>query len=173
MSVVNNKISDSTDSNEQITQLVSSFLKEGNTFKHLKNISEDTMNAIYSVAYNLYTNAKYSEAQNIFQFLCLFDHFEKKYWMGLAASRQMLKQYEPAITAYGLAAVLDLEDPKPSLHAADCYLSMGNYHAAEQALTASMHWSKDKPEYASLHERAEGVLNLLRKTHHEEPKNHK
>jgi type III secretion system low calcium response chaperone LcrH/SycD len=148
----------------ELESLVDNFIRGGNTLKSLKGVDDTTMNAIYSVAYNLYNSGKYEEAHKVFQFLCFFDHFQKKYWMGLGACRQMLKLYQEAVAAYSFAALLDINDPKPPLHAADCFLAMGNREAAESALHASIKWSGNNEEYKSLKERAEGILGILKKS---------
>ena len=94
---------------DKLQEEVFEFFSQGGTFKDLKNISGDAMEAIYSVAYSLYQSAKYKESLKIFQFLCFYDHFNKKYFMGLGACQQMLKNYDSALEIFTFVTVLDSE----------------------------------------------------------------
>ena len=48
----------------------------------------------------------------------------------------MKKQYQGAITAYAYASFLDIHDPKPQYHAAECYLALSDRPNALSALAA-------------------------------------
>ena len=146
---------------KQLRAMAERFLVSGGTFKDLKGLTEENMEAIYSVAHNLYQNGKFDEAQKVFQFLCFFDHFQKRHWMGLAACRQMIRNYQGAVEAYSFATMLDVNDPKPPFLAADSHLGMGNYKAAASALHAAIEFSGGKPEYKSIRERAQARLELI------------
>lgn len=142
--------------------LVDKVLNESYTFREIQGISDESMDAIYSIAYNLYQNSKYEDAHKVFQFLCFYDHYEKKYWMGLAACRQMLKKYQEAVDAYGFAAMLDTDDPKVPLYAADCLLASGNKEHAQFALESVVEFSGDNKAHKNLKERAEAILGLIK-----------
>ncbi|MBQ9368646.1 MAG: SycD/LcrH family type III secretion system chaperone, partial [Victivallales bacterium] len=92
--------------------------------------------AVYSLGYSFYTTGRYADAEKVFRFLVLFDHLEKKYWTGLGAVYQVQKRYGEAITAYGYASFLDLENPKPQYLAAECFAAMGDKDNALSALAA-------------------------------------
>lgn len=146
---------------EQAMDLAERFVEEGQTFQTLAGISDETMEAVYALAFNQYNNGKYEDADKLFSFLTTFDPTMKKFWMGLAATRQMRKDYENAINCYSMAAVLDIEDPLPPLRAADCHLILGNRTQAINALTEAVRWSADQEKYAEVNERAKTLLNLL------------
>ncbi len=119
------------------------------------------MEVVYAAAYNYFQSGKYAEAEPIFAFLCFNDLFEKKFWLGLGACRQMLGQYDEAVQAYGMAAVLDVEDPDVHLHAADCLLAKGDLEGADSALSAASHWAGDNPTFAATRSRAETILDIM------------
>lgn len=139
------------------------FLETGGVFKDAHGISDTEMETVYAVGYNLYNAGKYQEAEDIFRFLCFFDHMEPKYWMGLGAVWQMMGRYEKAVDAYSYATLLDIDDPRPALHAADCYLMLNNKEAAESALSATLEFSGDDPAKKPYRERAEALLEMIRK----------
>lgn len=146
---------------KQVEEMLTDFFGKGGTFKDLKNMSDDAMEAIYSVAYNLYQGGKYEEAQKVFQFLCFYDHFNRKYFMGLGACQQMMKEYENAIEIFSFATILDSDDPRPMLYIGDCHLAMSNKDEARTAYETAIEWAGDKAEFEEDRERARSMLENL------------
>ena len=106
------------------------------TVRELKGITDAEMEAVYSLGFNFYRTGNIENAEKVFKFLVLFDHFEPKYWIGMGAVLQVKKMYDGAITAYAYASFLDIHDPKPQYHAAECYLAKGDRANAASALAA-------------------------------------
>jgi len=123
----------------QITESAKKFT-EGATIKELRGISNNELEAVYSLAFNYYRTGKFDEAEKLFNFLALFDHLNQKYWMGVGAVRQVKKDFSGAVQAYGYASFLDLSNPKPQLHAAECFLAMGDKRNAASSLEALDHY---------------------------------
>ena len=119
----------------QIEEAAKKFLN-GSTIKELKGIKNEELEAVYSLAFNYYRSGKYDEAEKLFNFLALFDHLNQKFWMGVGAVRQVKKDYAGAVQAYGYASFLDLKNPKPQFHAAECFLAMGDKRNAASSLEA-------------------------------------
>lgn len=146
---------------EEIERLMLNFIKNGKTLKDIKGLTSENMEAIYNVAYNAYNTGNLDQAHKVFQFLCYFDHLEHKYWMGLGATRQMLKDFSGAVDAYSLAGILNVNDPRAPFQAANCHIALGNRDAAISGLTAAMEFSGHKPEWATVKSQAEAILGLL------------
>ena len=126
-----------TDINEaQIKEAAQKFATGVATMRELKGITKAEMEAVYSVGFNMYRTGRYDDAEKIFRFLVLFDHLEPKYWMGVGAIQQVRKDYNGALASYGYASFLDLQNPKPQLHAAECFLALGDKPNAASALLA-------------------------------------
>ncbi|HSI86704.1 MAG: SycD/LcrH family type III secretion system chaperone [Candidatus Methylacidiphilales bacterium] len=154
---------DNEESVKALTDLLDGFLKNSATLKDVRGLTNENMEAVYSVGYSLYTNGKFEDSEKIFQFLCLFDHLERKYWLGLGGSRQMLKQYDRAVEAYAYAALLDISDPTAASRAADCHIALGKLTEAESSLTAAVEFSRGKPEHEKIFERSSALLELVQK----------
>lgn len=60
----------------------------GATIGDVCNVSQDMLESLYSLGYNLYTSGNYKDAETVFSGLCLYDHNDPRFWMGLAGSRQ-------------------------------------------------------------------------------------
>ena len=127
----------------QIEEAAKMFMN-GSTIKELKGISNNEMEAVYSLAFNYYRSGKFDEAEKLFDFLALFDHLNAKFWMGVGAVRQVKKNFTGAIQAYAYASFLNLHNPKPQFHAAECFLALGDKRNAASSLEAlDMYCPKD------------------------------
>lgn len=146
---------------DELAETITNFLNNGKTLRELKGLTRENMEAVYTVAYNAYNGGNLEQADKVFQFLCYFDHFEKKHWLGLAATRQMQKNYTGAVDAYSFAALLDINDPQIPMQAADCHLAMGNRQAAHSGYTAAEMFSGDRPEHQTVKARAQAMLEVL------------
>ena len=113
---------------------------EGSTIKELRGITNQELEAVYSLAFNYYRTGKFDEAEKLFDFLALFDHLNPKFWIGVGAVRQVKKDFSGAVQAYGYASFLDISNPKPQIHAAECFLAMGDRRNAASSLEALEHF---------------------------------
>ena len=126
-----------------MTQITEAAIKEaaqkflgGSTIKEVKGVTNDELEAVYSLGFGYYSTGKFEDAQKLFEFLVLFDHLSTKYWFALGAVQQARKDYRKAIASYGYSSFLDLENPKPQFHAAECYLALGDKANAASAIMA-------------------------------------
>ncbi len=143
-------------------KVVDDLMSGKTTLADMRGFSEEEIEAIYSLAYNIFENGKYEDALKIFQFLCLFSHLDERFWLGAGACYQQLKEFEKAVEAYSMVAMMDVENPIPPLQAAMCYLSMEDFDKAESGCEAAIHWSGDKDEHATTKARADALLSAVR-----------
>lgn len=123
-------------SKELIEEAAKKIAGEMSTIRELKGITDAEMESVYSLGFNYYRTGNIENAEKVFKFLVIFDHFNPKYWVGMGAVLQVKKQFHGAITAYAYASFLDIRDPKPQYHAAECYLALGDRANAASALAA-------------------------------------
>ena len=123
-------------SKEKIEEAAKKIAGDMTTVRELKGITDAEMEAVYSLGFNFYQTGNMENAEKVFKFLVLFDHFEPKYWIGLGAVLQVKKAFDGAITAYAYASFLDIHNPKPQYHAAECYLAKGDRANALSSLAA-------------------------------------
>lgn len=134
----------------------------GGTIGHLQEGSEQHLEAIYSLATQLYDQGRFADARKLFGFLVFHDHFDRRFLLGLAAVSQMCKEYAEAVHFYSLVSILDLGDPVPTFHTAECLLAMGMKEDAVQALESVVEQAIT-PEHAALGRRAAAMLDLIHK----------
>ena len=120
----------------KIAEHINALMKDNATLKQIKGVSNAELEAVYSLAFGYYKTGKYEEAHKLFQFLVLFDHLNKKFWFGLGAVQQVMKDYQGAVASYGYCSFLDLTNPKPQLHAAECFLALGDKKNAASSICA-------------------------------------
>ncbi len=119
-------------------------MESGANLSVAKGFTEAEMENVYSVAYNFSQQEKFQEAKTLFRFLALYGHMEPTYWMGLAISQQALGEYEEAIKAYAMVYFLDMDNPVPMFHAAQCHIKNKDYEAAQAALDSLSLLTKGK-----------------------------
>lgn len=115
----------------------------------IKALDSETSETLYALAYQAYEHGRYEDALKLFRFLTLHCS-SKRHWMGLGATLQVLKQYEEALSCYGLAALEDASDPYVHLHAADCLFALDNIPGALIALEASENAATNKGTFEEL-----------------------
>lgn len=102
------------------------------------SLSAEEASLLYTLAYHLYENGKYIDSQRIFRFLTICEPFNRRYWMGLGGSYQMLKNYAGALECYSVAAVQEPNDPYVHLYAADCFFAQGQIEMGVQTLESAI-----------------------------------
>lgn len=121
---------------DQINHFVESSSKDDQ--QKFPDLSDDSIAVLYSLAYHLYENGKYFDSKQVFRFLSLSDPFDRRYWMGLGASYQMLKDFKEALECYSVAAVQEPNDPYVHLHAADCLFATGDTQKGVKTLESAI-----------------------------------
>jgi type III secretion system low calcium response chaperone LcrH/SycD len=91
----------------------------------------------YSAAYSLYQQGDYQAATQLFRALVFSDAFNESYWRGLASSHQMQTEFQEALQAWALVALLSQHDPYPHFHAAECLLSLKELEEGQKALNCA------------------------------------
>jgi secretion system chaperone SscA len=146
---------------QELKSFLERFGANGRTFRDFTQLTPQSMEVIYMVAFNQYNGGRYDEAEKVFRLLSTLNHFEPKYWMGLGASREMQKKYAEALKAYSFLTVLDMRNPVPAFHGAKCFLAMGKTEEAIAGFRAAVFNSKGVTEHADLQRQAEGMLQVL------------
>lgn len=126
--------------------------------KEVSSIPPDQERPFYANAFGLYERGDYRAAAQLFTQLVLTDPFSEHYWMGLASSKQMAREYLAAVHAWSLVALLKEGDPLPHFHAAECLLSLDEKEEALKALDAALACCDDE----TLKEK----INLLKAIHY-------
>jgi type III secretion system low calcium response chaperone LcrH/SycD len=149
----------------EILEAIFDGLSKGATLGDAAGISVETLEAGYGLAYNLYGAGNYADAEKVFSALCIYNHQDVRFWMGLGGSRQAGGNLEDAINAYNMASIVSaLGDPAPSVHAGLCYLKQGDTESAAALFDAALEFGQpDNTLHQSYRERARALLDQIRK----------
>lgn len=140
---------------EQATQdLINRLTKQGTIPRDALGMDSETIEGLYSQAYQHYNTGHYKESARLFHMLQLLDPVESKFGIGLGACYQMMEDYGNAIVTYNMVNIIDPETPVTHYHTSDCYLKMHLSAAAIGELEMAVELCGDKPEYATMKGRA-------------------
>ena len=132
------QLMDMSEEHTENAQKLAEGVLSGVAIGDLCGLTSNDLELIYSMGRTYYQNAKYEDAETVFRFLTVMEYSVSKYWMALAATLQMKKEYHEAACVYGYAAFFDLDDPRPHLQAGFCLMQLGMNEPAIDALEASI-----------------------------------
>jgi type III secretion system low calcium response chaperone LcrH/SycD len=149
---------------EMVDRIVAG-LEKGATIGDVAGLSQDALEAGYGLAFSLYGAGNYTDAEKIFSALCLYDHQDVRFWMGLGGSRQAIGNLNGAIDAYNMASIAcALGDPAPSVHAGLCYLKQGDRENAAALFDAALEFgAPDNTAHQGYRDQAKNLLELIRR----------
>jgi type III secretion system low calcium response chaperone LcrH/SycD len=105
---------------------------------------------LYEYAYHFYRGGKYQDAVDFFRTLTSIDSMDCDYWEGLAGSLKMLGQFEKALEAYTICAIIDGRNPLIHAHAADCCFALGQIERGMYAINAAEIQANGNKKYTLL-----------------------
>ena len=146
---------------QKIEDLAVNLFEEGAPLGAIKGFTADEIEAAYHMAYGLYQQRRFDEALKLFQYFSMYEHTDRRFWMGWAACLQKLKKYESAIKAYSVATMLDVGQPDGPFHAAECYIAMRDWDKAKQSLETVLTIAEGEKAHAAYAERAANLIELV------------
>lgn len=146
-------------SEAELFEKVLDAVSKGGTIGELQGLTEQQMEGFYSLAYTKLQSGVFNEAEAVFKLLCILNHLEAKYWLGLGLSRQQLEMYELAAESYAMGATIEPANPIYSLQAAICLMHLEQKDAAKLAFEAASELaSLNVTDYFAIGERAKVYL---------------
>ena len=143
----------------QAMAIVGDYMARGGSLAEASNISEEAQEAIYELAYLKYNNGLYEKSARLFQFLCLYNQWNPRFFTGLGACQQMVSLYGEAIDTYLYAISLDANDPHPMIYVGDCYVALEQYQKARLAYRASVLMAHESGTTSPEVSRVEKMIN--------------
>ena len=134
--------------------------REGGTIGDLHGFDEKDYEAMYAVGHGLYTQGRHRDAAKVFGFLMTNNPYDRRFPLAMGATQQMLGKHAEAAGFYGLAVVLDMSDPVPLFHMAECMAALGQIDEAREAFQHAQEFAT-KPEHQPIREKAAVQLKLL------------
>ena len=149
-----------TPSTASLPEQMLELLSHGTSLGDIMGYSETEYEALYALGHNHYSQERYLDALKCFGFLVAHNTMERRYLSAFACTLQMLKRYREAIQYHSVASVMDLEDPLPTFHTAECFVALEMHQEAREALKLVLAQC-DAPQWSELQERSQALLALL------------
>lgn len=147
---------------EKQEELLHEVFDNGKLLKDALNVSDQTIEYLYSQAYQLYKMGKFKESSRYFHMLYLLNGLDPRFSMGIAACHHMQKEYRRAVEWYLVCAALDETSPLPYYHISDCFLKMNEKISALISLKMLQgRIDNDDPRYTQIKERALRMIDTL------------
>jgi type III secretion system low calcium response chaperone LcrH/SycD len=145
---------------DQLLEELQGHFRQGGTLGDLQGFEDKDYEAIYAVGHGLYTQGKNAEASKVFGFLMMHNPYDRRFPIAMGAAQQMLGKFADAIGFYALGIVLDMSDPVPLFHTAECLAAIGERDDARDAFNNVITLC-NKPEYQALREKTAVRLQLM------------
>lgn len=150
------------DLSKTLDPVMKKMLLGGQSPQNAAGMNKEILESIYSQAYRLYNNGKYTDSAHLFRILIMMNAMEVKYVLGLAACFQMMKDYGNAIHTYTMCSAIDIDNPLPHYHSSDCFIHLKDYLSAMVSLELAIARTENKPEYSKIRERSLLTLENLK-----------
>ena len=109
--------------------------KKGATVAEMFKIPPASLEAGYTLAYNLFSAGKYHDAETMFRGLCQYDDFNPRNWVGLGCCLEKRASYREAAFCFAHAADLGYPlNPKPLFLLAQCLCAIKDMESARKVL---------------------------------------
>lgn len=115
---------------KSLMENIFSYLENGILGDIFKQSEHHDFSKVYSLACDYYDKDLIEQAEKIFRSLCLYDFSNIDYLLGLAAVKQVQKQYQKAINLYLLAISLDENNASSYFYIGQCYFFSGEEELA-------------------------------------------
>lgn len=148
--------SPTSDASEYMLELLSRGVGLGAIFGY----TETEYAAVYALGHSHYSQERYLDAARLFGFLVMHSPMERRYMSALASALQMLGHYRDAIQYHSMASIMDIEDPLPTFHTAECLMALEMRQEAREALALVLAQC-NKPQWQELQRRSQMLLARL------------
>lgn len=109
---------------------------EGKVWYEVIGLTKDQMTKLYETARGLFEKKRYKDAADAFFTLISLNAKEYGMWFGYGMAKKLEKEnLELALDAFSIANTLLPGKAEPFIHAAECYIELGDRSEAERCLT--------------------------------------
>jgi len=148
-----------------VAHLVNSYLDDVlNLTRNLSNydffLSDDDIEKIYALGYNLFVQGKYEDALGIFKSLTARFSHKSHYWRALGAVNQQLTRYGAAIVAYERAIASNPDEIISRVYLGESKFMIGKEEEGIEMLQEVVRTANRNPENEPWIKRASLLLRL-------------
>lgn len=150
------KVSDA--GNTTLDEKIEMALGMGGKLADLYGVSSETLEGVYSYAYDFYEKGRLDDAEMFFKFLCIYDFKNSDYLRGYASVCLLKKQFQRALDLYHVCFTLDPDnDYAVIFYMGLCLLGLKSPEKAKECFEMVMAHSHDE----ALKNKTAAYLELL------------
>lgn len=131
--------------NEHQVENILGFLSSGGSLSLLREYTPDELEAIYALARSYVDNGELELGHTLFQYLCLHDHFNPRYWLALGISQVGLSRFDQALSTFAMGTMVGVGMPEFPLQCAEIHLRRGDLEAASSGANMAIAYLNAKP----------------------------
>ena len=113
-------------------------LLNGRSRADLADLDAGTLEAVYAMAHSRYNSRLYEEAARAFQYLCFYDQWNARNFLGLAACQKMLGLPHKAMETYLFGYSLNNKNSAPLVYMGECLMALNKPEQAKAAFDLAM-----------------------------------
>lgn len=114
------------------------------TLAAVNDLDNEALEEIYRLGYEAWQVDDIASATKHFMFLALHQPRDYRFQFALGCALQQQGQWLAALRAFGLAHLLQIEDPLTLYHIAECLLALGENEGARDALQTVINWCRQQ-----------------------------
>jgi type III secretion system low calcium response chaperone LcrH/SycD len=150
------------ESMKEFTKQMQAQLYKGILEMPLAGLTKREQEVLYIAAHGYYTQRRYRDATIIFLRLANENKAEPRYFKGIAACYQMQGDHANAASYYAYAYILNVKDPSPLCHIAQCLRALGHLEEAREAFQSFIDESETVPACRTLRNHAIEALSSMK-----------
>lgn len=142
-------------------------IADGNfDIKKYYGITDDGLEAIYNIGYEMYNHKKYENAADVFSLLTVLEPNSTKYLSACASAQYMAENYIGALTFFKISMLNGDYNPKTLMRMSECSIKLEQFDDVRRynneiiKLSSTDEYKNDK-EVASYAERAKMINSML------------
>lgn len=133
-------------------------------FKDALNLSEENMEAFYTLAYQMYKQGEIATARKLFQLLIFIDPSQPKYHYAQGVLYHKAHDYMDAAKCFLTAGTIGKEPyPLAFFHASDCYIQLNDLPSAIITLAHCIENCGEDAQHTTLKKKCEVLKEALTK----------
>lgn len=136
-------------------------LKELPSLAERKNLTQQQVQSLHGLGYQLYEAQCYQEAADLFRLLCFFESKTAHLWIALGGAYQHTKHHDNALAAFTMACLLEPHHPEPRFYAAHTLIDLQDLPLALQSINIGIELCHNNPRYADLYRRSTALRHAL------------
>ena len=149
----------------QNTEALAKAVQSGQTLGQMMNMPKENLSIIYRKAFDAFQVEDYSQAEDLFLSLMLWDFKEYAYQVGLAAALEAQDKFQNALGMYTLAMLVNGQNPEILYRSGKCLLAMEQRQEAKIMFELAVDFETQRPELTlatlAAIEKSKNMLSLI------------